>query len=760
MKQNEVLRNLIVLLCGATLAMIAVPNHVCAADKTAVADREKAITNLLAHMTVEEKVLQLQARDPNGAPRLGVPNLHVGEALHGVVCPGATAFPQAIALGSTWSPDLIEQVAGVIAKESRAVGIQQVFAPMLGLAQDARWGRVEESYGEDPFLVSRIGVAYINGLQGRGSERFDRNHVIATAKHFAADGLPLTGQNGGSIEISEHLLRETFLMPFEAAVKEARVGAIMPAHHAINGVPCHGNAWLLDDVLRKEWGFDGFIVSDFGDIYNLSDNPEIISQHVVATPAAAARLALECGVDMELAPGTWDDPKRVYAKTLLDEVQAGRVPMALVDRAAGRVLRAKLTLQGLRAAPGANRVAVTAENRLSQPDVDDGAGDLWGRLVRDGQLSGSGEGGRADAEKVLNDPAHDALALKAAQEAIVLLKNQGDLLPLQKGKIKSIAVVGPLATNVTLGGYSTPKPKFYVNVVEGLKAQFGGAAKITFAPGCELENESSALLPAAVEAASAADVVVCVVGSTRKQMGENLDRDNLDLVGGQKKLVESVHATGKPVVVVLLNGGPISIPWIKKNIPAIVEGWYLGQATGTALAQVLTGEVNPGGKLPVTIPQNVGRVPAYYYRPPAARRMNYYQSPGGDLFPFGYGLSYTKFAYSDLKISPGKFSVNQTATVSLKLTNTGARAGDEVVQLYLHDDVSSLVRPAKELRGFERVTLAPGESREVKFPVGFEHLKFWKNGGWVVEPGTFTVMIGSSSEDIRLKGQLEIIAPR
>ena len=746
-------------LLGCATLVITFPNRVIAADEAVVANSEKAITNLLAHMTVEEKVLQLQARDPNGVPRLGVPNLHVGEALHGVVYPGATAFPQAIALGSTWSPDLIEQVAGVIAKESRAVGTHQVFAPMLGLAQDARWGRVEESYGEDPFLVSRIGVAFINGLQGRGAERFNRDHVIATAKHFAADGLPLTGQNGGSIEISERALRETHLLPFEAAVKEARVGAIMPAHHAINGIPCHGNAWLLDDLLRKEWGFSGFIVSDFGDLYNLSDNPEIISQHVVPTPAAAARLGLECGVDMELAPGTWDDPKRVYARTLLEEVQAGHVSMALIDRAAGRVLRAKLAL-GLRAVAGTNSSATEAGSQLTQPDVDDSAGDLWGRLVRDGQLDGSGQDRRADADSVLNDPAHDALALKAAEKAIVLLKNQDDLLPLQKEKFKHIAVVGPLATNVTLGGYSTSKPKFYVNVVDGLKAQFGKAAEIAFAPGCELESESSALLPAAVEAARTADVVVCVVGCTRNQMGENLDRDNLNLVGGQERLVEAVHATGKPVVVVLLNGGPISIPWIKNNIPAIVEGWYLGQATGTALAQVLTGEVNPGGKLPVTIPQNVGRAQSYYYRPPAARRINYYRSPGGDLFPFGHGLSYTKFAYSDLKISPDKFATNQTATVSVKLTNAGARAGDEVVQLYLHENVSSLVRPSKELRGFERVTVAPGESREVKFPVGFDHLKFWKNGGWVVEPGIYTVMIGSSSEDIRLKGRLEIRPPK
>ena len=737
-------------LAGLLAAGVSVGSQSNAADAASSA-RETMVADLLSRMTVEERVLQLQSHNPNGVPRLGIPDLRVCEALHGVIKPGATAFPQAIALGSTWDPQLIEAVATVCAREARALGFHQSYSPMLGLAQDARWGRVEESYGEDPYLVTRMGVAYIFGLQGRGKERFDQNHIIATAKHFAADGQPMSGQNGGSFDVSERTLRETHLMPFEAAVKEAHVGSIMPAHHALNGIPCHANSWLLDDLLRQEWGFDGYIVSDFGDIYKLGSGPE--SQHVVEDGPQAARLALAAGVDAELAPGEWDTPKRTFAKTLLEEVQTGRVPMNLLDRAAARVLRAKLALN-LRA-PATNAPAsAKAVAQLTQPDEADGAGDLWGRLVRDGQLGDAGERVRPDAEKILNDPTHDVLALKAAQKAIVLLKNNGGLLPLQKDKITRIAVVGPLAEEMNLGGYSTPKPKFYVNVVDGIKAEFGTNVNVTFEPGCELKTDSEQLLPKAVAAAREADVVLAVVGSTRKQLGENLDRADLDLVGGQEKLVEAVCATGKPTVVILLNGGPLSVRWIGQNVPAIIEGWQLGQATGTALAQALSGTINPGGKLPVTIPVNVGRSPSYYYRPPAARKQNYYQSPADNLFPFGHGLSYTTFKYSGLKIMPDKLTTNQSSTASVRVTNTGSRTGDEVVQLYIHDDVSSLARPAKELRGFQRITLAPGESCLVEFKVGFDELKFWKNQHWVVEPGSFALMVGSSSEDIRLQTQV------
>ena len=762
-------------ICTALLAALLLAHQIASATdattgqatKADAASREKLVSSLISQMTLEEKIKQLQSFNRNDVPRLGIPNLNVCEALHGVVAPGATAFPQAIALAATWDPELIERAASVTAKEARALGKHQSFGPMLALAQDARWGRVEESFGEDPFLVSRMGVATILGLQGRGSERLDRNHIIATAKHFAADGQPMSGQNAGSFEISERLLRETHLLPFEAAVKEAHVASIMPAHHSLNGVPCHGNPWLLEDVLRKEWGFDGYIVSDFGDLHNLgtgSENknpkyPHIQVQRVVDTPDQSALLGLQSGVDTELAGGEWGDSERVYAKTLLDAVQAGKIPLSLVERSDARVLRAKLELNLSPTAPEkavmTNAPPRNATPRNAEPDQGNGAGDLWGTLVKNGTLGTDGMP-LPDAQKILNDPSHDELALEVAQKAIVLLKNEGGLLPLPKDKGLKIAVVGPLAQLMNLGGYATPKPKFYVTVVDGIKAVFGTNTQVTFEPGCELANDSDKLLPAAVESARNADVVVAVVGTTREQLGENLDRDNLDLVGGQEKLVEAVHATGKPTVVILENGGPLSIPWIKTNIPAIVEGWYLGQASGTALAQVLDGEINPGGKLPVTFPVNAGRCPCYYYRFPAGRVMHYYNSPEANLFPFGYGLSYTTFAYSNLQVSPDDLQSGQTATVSVKVTNTGSRSGDEVVQLYLRDDVSSLVRPAMELRGFRRITLAPGASQTLKFPVGFEQLRFWKDHHWVVEPGTFTVMVGSSSEDIRLRQSLKV----
>ena len=724
--------------------------------------QEELVSRLLSQMTTEEKIRQIQASHQNDVPRLGIPNLNVCEALHGVVLPGATAFPQAIALGSTWDPELVERAASVIARETRAMGKHQAYGPMLGLAQDARWGRVEESYGEDPYLVARIGVAFILGLQGRGRERLDQNHIIATAKHFAADGQPMSGQNGGSFEISERMLRETHLMPFEAAVKEACVASIMPAHHALNGVPCHGNAWLLNELLRGEWGFDGFVVSDFGDLHNLGSGsesknprfPHIQVQRVVDAPVQAALLGLTSGVDAELAGGEWGDSDRVYAKTLFDAVQAGDIPQSIVDRSAARVLRAKLDLRISPAADGAD-FSTDSAKQFAQSEQEGGAGDLWGTLVMNGTL-GTGGAQLPDAQKVLNDPMHDALALEVAQKAIVLLKNQGGLLPLQRDRGLKVAVVGPLARTMNLGGYSTPKPKYYINVVDGIKAEFGTSTQVTYEPGCELDSDSERFLPAAVESARKADVAVAVVGTTRDQMGENLDRDDLDLVGGQEKLVEAIHATGTPTVVILLNGGPLSIRWIKENIPAIVEGWYLGQATGTALAQVLDGAINPGGRLPVTIPVNAGRCPCYYYRLPAARVMHYYRSTATNLFPFGHGLSYTTFDYTDLRMSPDDLKGGQTATVSVNVTNKGSRNGDEVVQLYIRDDVSSLVRPAMELRGFRRITLAPGASKTVEFLIGFQQLKFWKERHWAVEPGTFTIMVGSSSEDIRLRGSLTV----
>lgn len=720
-----------------------------AAVETGVDARQ--VSEVLAQLTTLEKIQLLQSSWPNGVPRLGIPDIRYGESLHGIMNPGATSFPQSIGLGSTWDPELIERIGNCIAGEARATGKHVVFAPMLGLAQDPRWGRVEESYGEDPYLVSRMGVAYVFGIQGRGAERFDRNHLVACPKHFVADGCPLGGQNGGAMEISERLLRETHLRPFEAVVKEAGCGAIMPAHHTINGVPCHGNSWLLNELLRKEWGFNGLVVSDFQDVSRMAGP---LFSRVVATPGEAALLGLQAGVDVDLTGAKWEDSSRVYAKVLVDEVQGGRVPMALIDRAAECSLRAQFQIKPEHL-KGQTNVPSALEAKLAGTKDDAGAGDVWGRLVREGQMDVDAQGRRADADRVVGAPEHCALAVTAAEKVMTLLKNDGDLLPLNAGKLKKVAVVGPLGKTMSLGGYSTSKPKLYVSIVDGLKQELGSNVEVGYEAGCELDRTNELNFPKAVALAREADLVIAVVGTTRDQMGENLDRDNLDLPGGQEKLVEAVHETGKPVVVVLINGGPLTINWIKGNVPAILEAWYPGQAAGTAVAEALVGKINPGGKLPVTFPQNIGRVPCYYNHLPPGRKMNFYNSKAGDLFPFGFGLSYTKFTYGNVSVTPAAIGPGQTATVSVEVTNSGKRAGDEVVQLYIRDDISSLARPLKELKGFKRITLAPGEIKTVTFLVGFEQLKFWKDGQWIVEPGAFTLMIGSSSEDIRQIGAIK-----
>lgn len=722
------------------------------ATNAAPSEAQTVTPKILAPMTTLEKLQLLRSCSPNGLARLGIPEVRHGESLHGCLAPGATAFPQCIGLGATWDSELIEQMGHGIAREARAAGTQIVFAPMLGLAQDPRWGRVEESYGEDPCLVSRLGVAYVFGVQGRGAARFDRNHVIACTKHFAADGCPLGGQNGGAMEISERQLREIHLRPFEAVVKEAGQGGIMPAHHELNGMSCHGDQWLLQDVLRKELGFDGLVVSDFRDIATMA-NPT--RSRVAAIPGEAALLALRAGVDVDLNLGAakWEDPGRAYGKVLADEIQAGRVPMALLDRAAGDCLKTRLAIK-LEQAQAQNPASPAAETKLAQTQDDAGAGDVWGRLVREGQLEANAHDLRPDAAKVLGAPEHCALALKVAEKVMTLLKNDHDLLPLDAAKLKKVAVVGPLGERMSLGGYSTPKPKLYVSIVDGLKQAMGTGVEVGYAAGCELGETNAAKLPEAVALARAADVVIAVVGITRDQMGENLDRDNLDLSGGQEQLVEAVQAAGNPVVIVLVNGGPLTINWIKDHVPAILEAWYPGQAAGTAVAEALLGQINPGGKLSVTFPQNLGRVPCYYNHLPANREVNFYNSKADCLFPFGFGLSYTKFSYGEMSVTPATIAPGQTATVRVKVTNTGQCSGDEVVQFYLRDEGSSLVRPAQKLKGFKRITLAPGESQTVSFPVGFEELKFWKDGQWIVEPGTFTLMAGSSSADIRCTQQL------
>jgi len=726
-----------------------------AAPKAVVKDKlTLQVSALLAKMTQREKLLQLLSYVPNGVPRLGIPSIEAGEGLHGALTQGATCFPQAIGMASTWDPALINQIGIVVGQEARAVGLDQVFAPMLGLARDPRWGRVEESYGEDPYLAAQLGVAYIEGAQGVGKDRLGPDHVICTPKHFVADGEPWGGHNGESLEISDRELHEVFLQPFEAAITVARAESIMPAHHPINGVPCHANPWLLGTLLRGDWGFDGFVTSDMSDVSKL----EWGHHYAVGADHSAAALALNAGVDMELAGSGPTD--HVYWTELPGDLAKGLVTQATIDRAVTRVLRAKIQLLGLGSAAQieAAQKAITAGHTLTNNPADQKA-DPFAEAIKNGSFTTPAGLRRPDADKVLNDPAHDQLALKAADEAMVLLKNDNSLLPLDRNRVKSVLIVGPLAVMQNTGGYSSNGSRPYVNVVAGMLQEPGLAGKVVYDQGCSLtDQDDSALLTKAFTDAKNADVVVAVVGHSRDQVGENLDRDNLDLIGGQERLVEAMSATGKPVVVVLENGAPLTIDWIAAHVPAIVESWYGGQKAGTAIAQTLFGDLNPGGKMPVSVPKNLGQIPCYYNHYVITGPSDYYASNWKNLFVFGQGLSYTSFAYSGLKVEPAQILPTQTAKVSVVVKNTGQRAGDEVPQLYLHQTDTSLEQPVQLLKGFQRITLQPGEQKTVSFTVGYDQLKFWKEHGWATEPGIINIQVGSSCEDIRQTGSLTLLS--
>ncbi|HVE34680.1 MAG TPA: glycoside hydrolase family 3 N-terminal domain-containing protein [Gemmatimonadaceae bacterium] len=745
---------------------------------------ERRITDLLSRMTLEEKVAQMMCLwdqkklitsqdgrfDPAKAPRwfrvgigrierpqdghdargeaefvnaiqrwvrdstrLGIPILFNEEALHGLEAAGATSFPQAIALASTWNTDLVQRVFTATAAEARARGVHQVLAPVVDIAREPRWGRFEETYGEDPFLVARMGVAAVRGFQGTDSA-IGAGHVFATLKHMTGHGQPESGTNVGPASIGERTLRDMFLYPFETAIKEAGAKSVMASYNEVDGIPSHVNRWMLHDVLRTEWGFDGTVVSDWFAIQQLIDR-----HHVASDPAEAARRALDATVDIELP-----DPA-AYA-TLVDQVKAKTVSMRAIDAAVRRLLRPKFML-GL----------------FENPFVDVAAAE---------RISGA-EGTRA-------------LALEAAQQAMILLRNQGGLLPLRAGAHARVAVIGPHAGEVLLGGYAGV-PLHAVSILEGIRARVAENATVEYAEGVRITEDSvftkepqphmggarskfrngaDRVVPTdsasnarriadAVALAQRSDLVVLVLGDneqTAREAYENNhlgDRSSLGLPGDQERLALQIAATAKPVVLVLINGRPASIPNLATRIPAILEGWYLGQETGTAVAKVLFGDVNPGGKLPVTVARDVGQVPVFYNYKPSARR-GYVLDTIAPLYPFGFGLSYTTFAYSNLRVSAKQIPATGRARVSVDVRNTGSRAGDEVVQLYIRDEVSNATRPVKELRGFQRVSLAPGETRTVSFDVGPEHLSYHGAGmKRVVEPGTFQLMVGGSSADLQ-----------
>jgi beta-glucosidase len=648
--------------------------------------------------------------------RLGIPILFHEECLHGHVALKGTSYPQAIALASTWDPALVGNVFSATAAEVRARGAQQCLAPVLDLARDPRWGRTEETYGEDPYLTSRIGVAAVNGFQGTGPF-IDKSHVMATAKHFAVHGQPEGGTNVGPGNYSERVVREYFLRPFEAVVKEGHVQSVMASYNEIDGIPSHSNKYLLDDILRQEWGFDGVLVSDYFGITDLKNLHRVAGSYDVA-----GKMALESGVDVEL-------PFADAFPSLLQQVKDGRVAEAAVDRAVAHVLRAKFLL-GL----------------FDDPYVDPDY-----------------------AEKITNSAEHQQLALKAAHEAIILLKNDNHLLPLDQSKYKRIAVIGPNAADVHLGGYSD-NPERGVSILQGIKNRLGTTAQVLYAEGCKITetvpdwNADTVVLgdpvlnakriQDAVKIATQADLVILALGGNEQTSREAWavdhpgDRDNLDLLGSQDDLVKAMLATGKPVVVFLLHGRPNSINYIAEHVPAVLDGWYLGQEGGTAMADVLFGSYNPGGKLPITVPRSVGQLPDYYYQKPSAKR-EYLGSTVKPLYPFGWGLSYSTFQYGNLRASPEEIGPEGKAKISVEVKNTSTVRGDEVAQLYIRDEVSSVTRPIKELRGFRRVTLDPGETKTVEFTLGPDELSFLnREMRRVVEPGTFDIMVGGNSVDL------------
>ncbi|ANW95848.1 glycosyl hydrolase [Wenyingzhuangia fucanilytica] len=691
----------------------------CQNKTNSVASKDEEINNkvstLISKMTLEEKIAEL-TQDAPANERLGIPMMKYSECLHGLWLEGATVYPQAIALGSTWEPSLLTEMTTEIAKEARAANLTHCYSPNLDvISGDARYGRVEESYGEDPYLVSRMGVAFIEGLQGTGDEYLDENHIIATAKHFVGYPENRRGINGGFSDMSERRLREVFLPPFEAAVKEAKVASIMPGHQDFNGVPCHMNEWLLKDILRDELGFNGFIVSDNNDVSRLN-----LMHFIAKNRTEAAVMGLKAGVDMDLVIGKSPDNSAYINHVLLDTLTKTPELVKYVDESVSRILKAKYQL-GL------------FENK-----------------------------DKKYSDKIVSKPESQAVALKIAKKAITLLKNEGGLLPLDKEKIKSIAVIGPNAAEVRLrngkypqlGGYAGIPP-YYTSVLEGIQDKVGKDIQINYAEGAPLKSTSKEGFAKAIAAAKKSDVVILAVGGSTQTCGEGLDRDNVNLFGVQNELVKAIHETGKPIVVVLINGRPLSINYIAENIPAILETWYLGMNSGEAIAETLFGDNNPGGKLTVSFPRSVGQIPVTYLERPdfvGSGKGLYKFSDKTPLFPFGFGLSYTSFEYSNLKLANKKITVDGTTTVSVDVMNIGDVSGDEIVQMYVRDDFASVGRYHKMLKGFKRISLEPGETKTVSFELNSDNLSLYnKDMHKVVEPGSFTISVGASSLQKDLK---------
>jgi beta-glucosidase len=630
--------------------------------------------------------------------RLGIPLIFGYDVIHG----HRTIFPVPLAEASSWNLDLMEKTASIAAKEARAVGIDWTFSPMVDIARDPRWGRIVEGAGEDPWMGSLVARAKVRGYQG--SDLSDPDTIAACLKHFAVYGAAQAGREYSTTEVPLRTIRDVYLPPFMAGVEEG-AATLMSGFNDLNGVPASGNKFLLTDVLRDEWGFDGFVVSDWRSV------KQLIPHGFAQDESQAAVLGLTAGMDMEMA-------SRTYHDNLPSLVRKGIISKNSIDTAVRRILRVKFRL-GLFDSPYVNPKR---------------------------------------QEAVILSGEHRAVARQAVRESLVLLKNENNLLPLNEN-IKSVALVGPLAENQEdlLGTWSlSGKSEDVVTVMEGLKSAFGNSGKISYAKGCDVDSDSTDGFMEAVKAAQAADLVIMAVGEGVMHNGEAHSRTNLDLPGVQLELLKEIQKTGKPIVMLLFAGRPLTINWELENIPAVLLAWHLGVEGGNGIADVLFGRYNPSGKLTVTFPRNVGQIPIYYNMKNTGRPMveddrftsKYIDSPNTPLLPFGYGLSYTTYAYSNLRIKNKQVKIPGSVNLSADITNTGRTAGYEIVQLYIRDLVGSVTRPVKELKGFKRIYLKPGETKTVAFQLSTDDLKFYDvNLEYTVEPGDFKVWIGPNSAE-------------
>jgi len=647
--------------------------------------------------------------------RLRIPLLMTEEGTHGLMCSGATIFPEGLALGSTWNMDLVEDIYSTAAREARAIGIHQLFTLVVEPNRDPRLGRNEEGYSEDPYLCSRIAESIVKGVQGDDISAPDK--VVAGLCHYPGQSQPVSGLERGAMEISERNLREVFLPPWVAGIKKNGALGVMATYPAIDGIPTHASGKILTGILREELGFKGLVLGEGGGV----STP--VYEHVVPSQKEAGAITLKSGLDVGISY------EEGFMLKMIENVKEGKVSMEMIDRAVRRILTQKFRL-GL------------FENPYVDPEK---------------------------AAGVSHTKENQDLALKAAREGIVLLKNEKNLLPLKKD-IRSIAVIGPNADNGLnqLGDYTARVVLQDIStILDGIKEKVSGRTRINYVKGCNITGTDLNEIGKAKRAARSSDVAVVVVGESQTDPntnGEGYDVASLDLTGMQEELIKAVHATGTPVIVVLINGRPLSVRWIAENVPAIVEAWNCGEQGGRAVSDILFGDFNPEGRLPITFPRHSGQLPVYYNHKPSKEYWirhgwgtAYADMPATPLWEFGYGLGYTSFEYSNLTINPVESGPEGEFHISLDVTNTGKRYGTEVVQLYIRDVISSVTRPVKELKGFKKVRLEPGEKQRVELIINSEHLSFLdRNLERVVEPGVFEVMVGTSSENIRLKGEFQV----